>query len=370
MKPPTTQRELDTDYGRYPWVLFAFAVVWAVVLVALPDDAYVRFQQLGGDFVKAQWVYERIVFDDAPIDVAVLGTSRTMDAVDSGMLSEAVSAAGTPIVAANLAVPQHGRNLHRAFLERALEHKAPALVLIEVREIEDRRGHAMFAEVADVDEMLGQPLVLHFNVLSDAAKFARRRPTVALASLMPSVAEVDPAFDAGAYWGTHPAYHREGDVYAELSKDFLDHLASDYDRDVADRVLPGSLAGLEHRFAVDTLERIAAAAEAEGAGVAFYYLPGYGSGGREPVHADVYRELGELWLPPAELFEDPTMFIDLHHVRKPVREAYTAWLAGRVAEWMERRPDGGSDRAGGADGMDDAGRAGRAGRSDEEGDAG
>ncbi|MEM6333117.1 MAG: hypothetical protein AAF823_07235 [Planctomycetota bacterium] len=361
MATPTTQRELDTDYGRYPWVLFAFAVVWALVLVALPDDAYVRFQQLGGDFVKAQWVYERIVFDESPIDVAVLGTSRTMDAVDSGLLSEVVSAAGEPIVAANLAVPQHGRNLHRAFLERTLEHKRPRLVLIEVREIEDRRGHAMFAEVADVDEMLGQPLVLHFNVLSDAAKFARRRPTVALASLMPGVAEVDPAFDAEAYWGTHPAYHREGDVYDELTRDFLDRMAAAYERDVADRLLPGSLEGLEHRFAIQTLERIAAAAEAGGAAVVFYYLPGDGSGGTEPVHAAVYRELGELWLPPAELFEDPAMFIDLHHVRKPVREAYTAWLAGRVADWMQRRGAGDAEGMSGND---------RNGRTDEEGDAG
>ncbi|MEM0913166.1 MAG: hypothetical protein AAGK09_00980 [Planctomycetota bacterium] len=337
MATPTTQRELDTRYGVYPWALFAFAILWAGVLVALPDDAYVRFQQLGGDFVKARWVYERLHFDPEPVDVVVLGSSRSMDAVDSGLLSDAVSTRDKPVVAANLAVPQYGRNLHRILLHRAIERKHPRLVLIEVNETEDRRGHAMFAELAGPGEMVDQPLAVNFNLLSDAAKFARRRPTGALSTALPGAAGVSRAFDPADYWGTHPPYHRAGDTYPELSADFLDNQSAAYLRGVGERLLPGVIGDVEHRFSVESVRAMASEARAAGADVVFYYLPGYGSADREPAYAALYREWGELWLPPAELFADPASCIDLHHVRHDVRVEYTDWLADRVNGWLNRR---------------------------------
>ncbi|MEM9311375.1 MAG: hypothetical protein AAGA34_07995, partial [Pseudomonadota bacterium] len=43
----------------------------------LPHDRYTRYQQLGDTLhFRSIWAYERIVYDPAPIDIAILGNSR------------------------------------------------------------------------------------------------------------------------------------------------------------------------------------------------------------------------------------------------------------------------------------------------------
>ena len=58
------------------------ALCGLIALIALPHDRYYRYQadQIL-DSRKSDWIFERLHFDDTPVDVALIGTSRSRSPV-------------------------------------------------------------------------------------------------------------------------------------------------------------------------------------------------------------------------------------------------------------------------------------------------
>ena len=83
---------------RLGWVLTVMAfgcLVSAVTAVALPHSAYMRYQSLQGTiYDHARWIYERIHFDDTPIDIAFVGSSRTYAGVIPALVEAALEKRG------------------------------------------------------------------------------------------------------------------------------------------------------------------------------------------------------------------------------------------------------------------------------------
>src|SRR4051812_13787892 len=64
---------------QFLWAVFFTAVVALCAACALPDNRYLRFLSLTDSaVVKARWIYERIHFDPAPIDIVFIGTSHSV----------------------------------------------------------------------------------------------------------------------------------------------------------------------------------------------------------------------------------------------------------------------------------------------------
>ena len=72
--------------------------------VALPHNPYIRYQMLRNTLhERAQWIYERTHFDPTPIDIIVVGPSRSASAIDAPLLSQLLSdRLGRPIHTVNL----------------------------------------------------------------------------------------------------------------------------------------------------------------------------------------------------------------------------------------------------------------------------
>ncbi len=121
------------------------ALTISAVACALPDNAYQRWQLLDGTIhANLRWIYERIHFDPTPIDVAVVGPSRTQADVEAPRLSAELKAKGLPDNVVNFSLAEAGRNINALIVEELLKARRPRLIIVGVTEKPSRFGHPGF----------------------------------------------------------------------------------------------------------------------------------------------------------------------------------------------------------------------------------
>jgi hypothetical protein len=269
---------------------FLFALAAAMLAVAgaailLPHDRYYRYQgHDSGTTRKADWIFERLHFDPTPVDVALIGTSRT-----AGGLSEAVieaeycRRAGRRIHVANLGLPETGRNLQYEIAKEALRTKGPELIVVEINEFETRKPHRSFIVLADAADVIAAPALVNVNFLADIVRLPGRQAELFLQTIF-RAPPVRRAFDPEAYQGPH--FDRTGSLVLldgrVVDKDVRPPRAAldaQHERRVAEaapaRILAGPLHALEFRFSRRYLRAIEVAAGRSGARAAYAYLPAY-----------------------------------------------------------------------------------------------
>lgn len=264
------------------------------VSVVAPQNDYYRWQELNsGTTRKADWIYERLHFDAEPIDVALIGTSRTGGGLSGPDIEAAYcKATGRRIRIANLSLPVTGRNLHYVIAKEAMKTKAPALTIIELNEVETRLPHYAFVELADAGDVLAAPAFINLNYFSDISRLPGRQALIWFKS-MTGRAAVHREFDPALYLGhdldrTRMLPLLDGRAVSRdvvFDEATLDAAAAARDDRASALRLPRLLRPLEYRFSRIYIHRIEALAAKRGGSVAYVYLPAW----RAPVMPDYVR---------------------------------------------------------------------------------
>lgn len=255
--------------------------------VMLPHDRYYRFQAHNDVTTrKADWIYERLHFDETPVDVALIGTSRMAGGLSAPLIERRYcEATGRKIHAANLAIPVTGRNMHYVIAKEAAKTKAPALFVIELNEIESRRPHTGFIFLADAKDVLTAPLTINLNYLSDLARLPGRQAALFYETLTKAPA-VRATFDAATYRGAHfdlteTIFSIDGQINSRRvvhGPEKMEALRAERTKGLSPLyLLPEPLRALEYRYPKAYLTKIRNTAESAGGDVAFTYLPAYGA---------------------------------------------------------------------------------------------
>src|SRR5579862_88989 len=102
------------------------AAALAVAATFLPDNPYQRFQQLDGTiYGNDRWSYERIHFDPRPIDVAIVGDSKTLVGLNAGEIERRLGEHGKQVNVANMSLEGAGRNVQWVLVRELLKTKRP-----------------------------------------------------------------------------------------------------------------------------------------------------------------------------------------------------------------------------------------------------
>lgn len=280
----------DAPASPSSWKQIAMAVLTFAGLcigsALLPHDPYVRYQQLTETIqFPAVWGYERIAFDPAPIDVAVVGNSRLQAAISAPQLSQELSARlGRPVHVANLSMPQEGRNAHYAIVRNLLEHR-PEVKLIVLSAIEQmpREGHPAFRTIAEAGDLATAPVLINRDFLKDAAQIPFRQMSLFVQTQWPAPFGVTRQFREGEYFGTG---YDSTFSFRSPTGNFVDRdsvvpaaellpPARARAESITPPLLPASAADME--FTVERIytRKIAEMARAKGVRVAFLYAPIY-----------------------------------------------------------------------------------------------
>lgn len=108
--PETAPRRLSL--GGFLGLTGVVFVAAYLVTMLLPHDPYIRYQSFKDTiFDRLGWVYERLVFDPTPIDVLVVGSSRSARGANATLLEEALAARGRDLHVANISEPAAGMDI-------------------------------------------------------------------------------------------------------------------------------------------------------------------------------------------------------------------------------------------------------------------
>lgn len=323
-------------------VLFVFAfLACCAASLLLPHDRYIRYQQLGGTaMAPGVWIYERLHFDPTPIDIAVIGSSRTEIGISAPRMEQVLAAKlGHPVQVANLSLPQDGRDLHYELTRELIAtHPEVKLILYSLTEHASRTGHPAFRVVADTGEVLRAPLLVNPEYPNNLAFLPYRQLSLFVQTQLPALFGVHRAFARRLYWGS--AYDTTRSHWSAngnwVDRDAV-HLQAELAKQVKGKValrtpvfLPARLRDYEYAIERDYTRMTVDFAKRHGVQIGFLYLPIYGHRyaiGDEPF----YRTRGFI-LNAGALAGDHRNYSDYAHFNQIGTARASRWVAGRLAD--------------------------------------
>jgi len=148
-------------------ILFLLPIV-AIVLILffIPINKRFAYHFIKGNcYDHGAWMYDRIYENEMPVDIAFIGSSRTLHAINEPLVEEKLNKAtngGFHVL--NLGYCKQGRNFQYAVLKDLLSKKHPKLVVIEVSEDEQRSSHPSYPFIADTKDLLVAPFLNQYYI--------------------------------------------------------------------------------------------------------------------------------------------------------------------------------------------------------------
>src|SRR5579871_2829196 len=176
-------------------------------LLLLPENDYQRWQLLDGTlYEQLRWMYERIHFDSKPIDVAILGSSRSQLGLSAAAIEHDLAQQGRPANVVNFSIVGAGRNLQWAILDELFKAKSPKVIVLMVDDQPYPFGHAAFRYVAPAEAVVFPPTPLMHNYLYDLTYLPARSARLVGANLFPDLFGLSKQFDPDRYAQTRIDY--------------------------------------------------------------------------------------------------------------------------------------------------------------------
>lgn len=325
--------------GRFFGLVFLTLIACTAVTVALPHDPYIRFQNLNDTIYKRMgWIYERIHFDDTPIDVVFVGSSRTGAGIYPTLLEPALAARGVTARVVNFSLPSSGFDIRETIVEELLANRDVKLLVFDVVEAFPRDGHEAFGNVASVGELLQAPWLINRTLPRNLMGLPLRQINLALGTWLPETFGLQGDFDPALYAGSTVDARSMLDFTEDPERlDTPEHAAlleqqsQQRHRQIQPPILPESLVWVEFGVSRSYIARIMALAEAHDVEVAFLFLPFY-KGYPAPIEESWIATFGPVWNADY-LRNDPHNYQDSGHLAaSPVVKAMvTDWVADRIA---------------------------------------
>lgn len=331
-----------------PGLLALFVTVFLACCIGttmLPHARYLRYQQFDGTIMKPlAWMYERLHYDPTPVDVAIIGASRTEIGISGPQVQAILSARlGWPMHVVNLSMPEDGRDLHYALTRELLAtHPEVKLILYSLVEHASRTGHPGYRHIADTSDVLRAPMLLNPGYFENVAFQPYRGLALFVQTLAPGLFGVRRTFDPGQYLGTdHDTTLSHWSVHGNWVD--RDSIRSAVDLATAAKgklslrnpvFLPARYRDYEYaierhytRAAVDLARR-------RGVQVGFVYLPTYAYD--VPI-ADLpfYRARGFI-MNAGVIAGDARNYSDYAHLNRHGSQRVSRWIAGWLATLAQR----------------------------------
>jgi hypothetical protein len=241
-----------------------------------------------------------LVQSEENIDIAFIGTSRTMNAIIDTILSKAWKKR-----VVNLGYCRPGRSMHYKILELLLAHHSPELVFIELNQEEDWYGHFDYGNVATTSE------VFH-SASSHNPKYFR--------DIKNNFVMKYDLFQKQLFKTTYPSVN--------CNSGFGNTLVPGEDLNPVDHIDTNTK---DQRFTSEYyLQQIFTLAKRNNCKVGFHYLPSNGLIEYPPHELDYYEKHGPVLFPPKSL-KQQRLWADNSHLVLKGAELYTDHLIQTVS---------------------------------------
>ena len=302
-------------------VILLVAVLSGVGAACLPDSPYQRFQFLPVLYQHLAWIYERVHYDPKPIDVVILGPSKTLTGVSGSEVEKRLSVLGKPASVANLSLVFQGRNAQWAILDELYKAKRPRILIVQIDEEIAPWGHPWFMYFAPSAAIVFPPSMFLHNYLPDVSFLAYRQMELFAASLFPNFFGFRHAFDPVHYAKNRndftTTFRGLNDELVDMEREIpaaelrADH--EEFKKLLHHPRLPRALAPFVEADDRVYLDKIARLALAHGTKLLLLYIPDFDSGKLDERIRRYYSQYGTV-LDYSDLAARNTLFLQWAHL--------------------------------------------------------
>lgn len=317
----------------YLWYLLPLILGTISLLIYTPPREF-AYQYLDLNCREGYSLYQRLYTDRTPIDVAFVGSSQTMCGISDVLLDSILRAQSSdPLQVVNLGQCRYGRSLHKHLISEVIDHFDPQLILLEVRVDEGWLSHMDFGRVADVGELVGDPLWVNHLYFRQI----RRGLETRMAALRHEwLGYKAPLISPPAYRGPQ-RFPVDSELLSLFPKD------RNLEKFNLQKPARSGWAGINDQirfnYARTHIKAIASMCEEAGVELVFLYIPRLKDDpAQRPLEADLYQRLGGLWEPPQEMIADEMYWADPVHVNAAGMRKMTHWVAENLQAWQNGTP--------------------------------
>ncbi len=304
----------------------------------LPDDSYQRFQLLPELYQRFTWIYERIHYDPKPIDVAIVGPSKTFMGVSAEEVERRLAILAKPANVANFSLIFQGRNAQWAILDEVYKAKKPRILIVQFDQETAPWGHPWFRYFAPSGDVAFTPSLFLHNYFGDLSFLPFRQMELFVASLFPNMLGFRAAFDPARYAKARTDFTTS---YRGLSGEVVDmdreHSAAELRADHEDfeehlhvsrlpHVLAPFVEADDHLY----LDKIARLAADNGATLLMVYVPDFDSRKLDEKTREYYARYGAV-LDFSDLAARNALYMHWAHLNHAGAMALSDRLADEVA---------------------------------------
>lgn len=298
-------------------LFFSLLIIPIITFFMLPYSDEFAYHYIENDcYNHGSWIYDRINHNPAPIDVAFIGSSHTIHAIQDKKIEELLS---QNLHITNLGYCRYGRNIEYLIMKMLLEHKSPKLIVIEVHEDEEKNSHDIFPYLAETKDLLLPPTALDRDYFSDLFHGGSARIEYFKAKYIFRKTYTEPTSELYGYAATdRTASKTELDESKKLWQNRLN------------RTNPEIIEKIQAKFPLAYLNEMMNILQKKNIPFMFIYLPESGSSLQEPKFASQYQELAPLIIPPQNIFNEDSNWMDASHLNDKGSKILSTWLVGQI----------------------------------------
>ncbi|MCF8332185.1 MAG: hypothetical protein K9H84_07010 [Bacteroidales bacterium] len=294
-------------------ILFLIPVI--AFLILIQPNKRLRYTGLKDDcFNHGIWVHDRIFENPDPFDIAVLGSSHTINAVNDEIMDSLTNDKSV----VNFGYCRLGRNLTYVLLKDILAEKSPETIIVEVREDEDRYSHPVFPLVANTTDVLLPVALFNRDIFADMWTHFSYKTELFRDNLFNAMEVQDVRLEDYGF-ASHPDT-------AKIS--YLDSIKKK--RSIYKEPLARWERDFHMKYPKAYLKKVRQLCEKNNQKLFFLYLPSYGRPFNRPKNSNFYSNQGRLLIPPDSILENKDYWYDKSHMNKAGANALSRWLAHEI----------------------------------------
>ncbi len=284
-----------------------------IILFNQPYDKKFAYHYIEDNcFDRGSWIYDRIFENNTPVDIAFIGTSHTLNAINDSLLNHLQQEKNLHI--ANLGFCWQGYNAEYVILKDLFENKHPQTIVLELREWTENDNHIIFPYIAETEDILRQPWLSKPACISNFYTAGLSRWEY----FRFGNKKLDVNQSANSVFGFIPAgdslQQRKADVQIQFQNKRFSADGTHLNNKVKD-------------FDAYYLNKIIELCAVNNADLCFLYLPAYGDILHHPVDETFFKQYPIL-IPDEDILGNRSNWSNTSHLNERGAAALTQWLAG------------------------------------------
>lgn len=307
---------------KFAWKIILFSLPIVIILVAIffiKTSREFCYTYVKGDCEqRGKLLYKKIYKDPNKIDYLFVGSSKTWNDIDDGLLEELINKSGSEQHRLyNTGYCRFGRDLDYLFCQEFLKRNPLKKIFLEVRADESTTSHPIFPFLANGKEVLEGTLALNGRIFRGIYDHLLMNINYFRCNIKLETADKNTAL---------PITHGYNNLERTETPEALE---KHYAEELAQNEGPKKISPAYH-FSNYYLQKIKTLCDKKKVELVFLFLSSYGNPGKTPAFLEEYKKMGKVIIGPDSIFNNKSYWKDGAHFNSRGATAFTKFLATQL----------------------------------------